>query len=46
MAEINLLDTHFKTVRDYNKRVLEQSPEIIGLVADMAGINMTADGSL
>jgi len=29
MAEINLLDTHLKTVRDYNKRALEKTPEII-----------------
>jgi len=31
MAEINLLDTHPKAVRDYNKRALEKTPEIIKL---------------
>lgn len=29
MPEINLLDTHPKTVRDYNKRALEKTPEVI-----------------
>lgn len=29
MAEINLLDTHPKTVRDYDKRMQEKTPEII-----------------
>ena len=29
MPEINLLDTHPKTVRDYDKRALEKTPEII-----------------
>ena len=31
MSEINLLDTHPKTVRDYDKRALEKTPEIIRL---------------
>ena len=29
MAEINLLDTHPKTVRDYDKRAKEKTPEIV-----------------
>lgn len=29
MTEINLLDTHPKTFRDYNKRAIEKSPEVI-----------------
>ncbi|OGW31682.1 MAG: methyltransferase type 11 [Nitrospirae bacterium GWF2_44_13] len=31
MAGVNLLDTHPKTRRDYDKRVLEKTPEIIAL---------------
>lgn len=29
--EINLLDTHPKTVRDYNKRAAEKTPEIVSI---------------
>lgn len=29
MPEINLLDTHPKTVRDYNKRAKEKTPEVV-----------------
>lgn len=31
MTEINLLDSHPKTARDYDKRALEKSPEIIAV---------------
>lgn len=31
MSEINLLDTHPKTTRDYDKRALEKTPEIIAI---------------
>lgn len=31
MTEINLLDTHPKTSRDYDKRALEKTPEIINI---------------
>lgn len=31
MAEINLLDTHPRTTRDYNKRAIEKTPEVIAL---------------
>lgn len=31
MAEINLLDTYPKTVRDYDKRALEKTPEVISI---------------
>ena len=31
MAEVNLLDTHPKTVRDYNNRALEKTPEVIAI---------------
>ena len=27
--EVNLLDTHPKTIRDYNKRILEKNPEVV-----------------
>ena len=29
MPEVNLLDTHPKTIRDYNKRVKEKTPEVV-----------------
>jgi len=34
MVEINLLDTHPKTVRDYNKRSLEKTPDIVRLAKE------------
>jgi ubiquinone/menaquinone biosynthesis C-methylase UbiE len=34
MAEIDLLDTHPRTVRDYDKRALEKTPEIIQIAKE------------
>ncbi len=34
MSEINLLDTHPKTVRDYDKRALEKTPEVIRIAKE------------
>lgn len=34
MTEINLLDTHPKTSRDYNKRSLEKTPDIVRLAKE------------
>lgn len=34
MTEINLLDTHPKTVRDYDKRAAEKTPEVIRIAKE------------